>query len=72
MIAINSEILDEAEIIGGVAQLIRVQMWEPNKSGAKLIITAADYHHETFEEWEFPEEKKAKEAFEDLRSKAIC
>ena len=41
MIAINSEILDEAEIIGGVAQLIRVQMWGPNKSGAKLIITAA-------------------------------
>ena len=25
-----------------------------------------------FEEWEFPDEKKAREAFEDLSSKAIC
>ncbi len=72
MIAINSEILDEAEIIGGVAQLIRVQIWEPNKSGAKLIITAADYHHETFEEWEFVDEDEARGAFADLQSEAIC
>ena len=72
MIAINSEILDEAEIIGGVAKLIKIQMWEPNEWGVKLIISAADYDHELIEEWEFSDEQKAKEVFEDLSSKAIC
>ena len=72
MIAINSEILDEAEIIGGVAKLIKIQMWEPNEWGVKLIIIAADYNHELIEECEFSDEQKAKDAFDDLSSKAIC
>ena len=56
----------------GVAKLIKIQMWEPNEWGVKLIISAADYDHELIEEWEFSDEQKAKEAFDDLRSKAIC
>lgn len=72
MIAINSEILDEAEIIGGVAKLIKIQMWEPNEWGVKFVIIAADYDHELIEEFEFFDEEKAKNAFDDLSSRAIC
>ena len=72
MIPVNSRTLEEAEIIGGMAKLIEVDLWSPDKSGIKYIISAANYHHKTFEEWEFPDEKKAREAFEDLSSKAIC
>jgi hypothetical protein len=72
MIPINSRTVGESEIVGGMAKLVEVDMWSPNKSGIKFIITAADYHHETFEEWEFSDEQKAKEVFEDLSSKAIC
>ncbi|MDB2640631.1 hypothetical protein N9Y63_07210 [Akkermansiaceae bacterium] len=72
MIPVNSRTLEEAEIIGGTAKLIEVDLWSPDKSEIKYIISAANYHHETFEEWEFPDEKKAREAFEDLSSKAIC
>jgi hypothetical protein len=41
-------------------------------SGVKLIISAADYHHDLFEEWEFTNEDEARKAFDDLRSKSIC
>ena len=47
-------------------------MWEPNEWGVKFVIIAADYDHELIEEWEFTDEQKAKKAFEDLSSKAIC
>ena len=72
MIPINSRTVGESEIVGGMAKLVEVEMWSPDQSGIKFIITAADYHHETFEEWEFSDEQKAKEAFEDLSSKAVC
>ena len=72
MIPVNSRTLEEAEIIGGTAKLIEVDLWSPDKSGIKYIISAENYHHETFEEWEFTNEQKAREAFEDLSSKAIC
>ncbi len=47
-------------------------MWSPDQSGIKFVIIAADYDHELIEEWEFTDEQKAKEAFDDLSSKAIC
>ena len=72
MIPINRRTVGESEIVGGMAKLVKVDMWSPNKSGIKFIITAANYHNGTFEEWEFTDEQKAKEAFEDLSSKAVC
>ena len=72
MIPVNSRTLEEAEVIGGIAKLIEVDLWSPDQSGIKLVIIAADYDHELIEEWEFTDEQKAKEAFEDLSSKAIC
>ena len=56
----------------GVAKLIKIQMQELNEWGVKLIISAANYDHELIEEWEFSDEQKAKKAFDDLSSKAIC
>ena len=72
MIPINSRTVDESEIVGGMAKLVEVEMWSPDQSGIKFVIIAADYDHELIEEWEFSDEQKAKEAFDDLRSKAIC
>ena len=72
MIPVNRRTLKEAEIIGGIAKLVEVEMWSPDQSGIKFVIIAADYDHELLEEWEFTDEQKAKEAFEDLSSKAIC
>lgn len=72
MIPINSRTVGESEIVGGMAKLAEVEMWSPNKSGIKFVIIAADYNHELLEEWEFSDEQKAREAFEDLSSKAIC
>ena len=40
--------------------------------GKDFVIIAADYDHELIEEWEFSGEQKAKDAFDDLSSKAIC
>ena len=45
MIPLNNRTLGETEIIGGMAKLIEVQMWDPNNAGVKFIINAADYHH---------------------------
>jgi hypothetical protein len=72
MIPINSRTLGESEIIGGMAKLVEVDMWSPDQSGIKFVIIASDYNHDLFEEWEFSDEQKAKEAFSDLNSKAIC
>ncbi len=72
MIPVNSRTLEEAEIIGGTAKLIEVDMWGPDKSGTKFIINAPDYRHERFEKWEFTDEDEARKAFADLKSKAIC
>ena len=72
MIPINSRTVDESEIVGGMAKLVEVEMWSPDQSGIKFVIIAADYDHELIAEWEFTDEQKAKEAFEDLSSKAIC
>ena len=51
MIPVNSRTLEEAEIIGGTVKLIEVDLWSPDKSGIKFVLSAANYHHETFEEW---------------------
>ena len=72
MIPVNSRTLEEAEVIGGMAKLIEVDLWSPDRSGIKFVISAANYHHETFEEWEFVDENEARGAFADLQSKAIC
>ena len=72
MIPVNSRTLGEAEIIGGMAKLIKVDLWSPDQSGIKFVISAANYDHELIEEFEFFDEEKAKNAFDDLRSKAIC
>ena len=72
MIPINSRTVGESEIVGGMAKLIEVDLWSPDKSGIKFVIIAADYDHELIEEWEFTDEQEAKEAFDDLSSKAIC
>jgi len=72
MIPINSRTVDESEIVGGMAKLVEVEMWSPDQSGIKFVIIAADYDHELIEEWEFTDEQEAKEAFDDLSSKAIC
>ncbi|MDB4701276.1 hypothetical protein OAF12_06120 [Akkermansiaceae bacterium] len=72
MIPINSRTVGESEIVGGMAKLVEVEMWSPDQSGIKFVIIAADYDHELLEEWEFTDEQKAKKAFEDLSSKAIC
>ena len=72
MIPVNSRTLGEAEIIGGMAKLIEVDLWSPDQLGIKFVIIAADYDHELIEEWEFSDEQKAKDAFDDLSSRAIC
>ena len=72
MIPVNSRTLKEAEIIGGIAKLVEVEMWSPDQSGIKFVIIASDYNHDLFEEWEFSDEQKATEAFADLSSKTIC
>jgi nicotinamide mononucleotide adenylyltransferase len=72
MIPLNNRTLGETEIIGGMAKLIEVQMWDPNSAGVKFIINATDYHHDLFEEWEFTNEDEAKRAFADLSARAIC
>jgi nicotinamide mononucleotide adenylyltransferase len=72
MIPLNSRTLGETEIIGGMAKLIEVQMWDPNNAGVKFIISATDYHHDLFENWEFTNEDEAKRAFADLSARAIC
>ena len=72
MIPVNSRTLEEAEIIGCIAKLVEVNMWSPNQSGVKFIISATDYHHDLFEEWEFTNEDEAKRAFADLSARAIC
>ena len=72
MIPVNSRTLKEAEIIGGIAKLVEVEMWSPDQSGIKFVIIAPDYNHDLFEEWQFSDEQKAKQAFDELSSKTIC
>ena len=72
MIPINSRTVGESEIVGGMAKLVEVEMWSPDQSGTKFGIIAADYDHELIEEWEFTDEEKAKNAFDDLSSRAFC
>tara|TARA_B100001057_G_C22760796_1_gene915664 strand:- start:234 stop:452 length:219 start_codon:yes stop_codon:yes gene_type:complete len=72
VIPVNRRTLKEAEIIGGIAKLVEVEMWSPDQSGIKFVIIASGYNHDLFEEWEFLDEQIVKQAFDDLSSKAIC
>jgi hypothetical protein len=68
MIEASHEIIDEIKIFGGTAALLKVRLWEPNQKEPefKFKIAASNYDQEFLKDWEFPSEKDAVEAFNDL------
>jgi hypothetical protein len=68
MIEASHEIIDEIQILGGTAALLKVRLWEPNQKEPefKFKIAASNYDQEFIKDWEFPSEDEAVEAFHDL------
>ena len=68
MIEASHEIMDEVQILGGTAALLKVRLWEPNqkKPEFKFKIAASNFDQEFIEDWEFGSEEEAVEAFGDL------
>lgn len=68
MIQASHEIMDEVQILGGTAALLKVRLWEPNqkKPEFKFKIAASNFGQEFIEDWEFGSEEEAVVAFGDL------
>ena len=68
MIEASYDIMDEVQILGGTAALLKVRLWEPNQKEPqfKFKIAASNYDQEFIRDWEFSSEEEAVEAFGDL------
>ena len=71
MIQINSDILDEVEVIEGTTKLIQVEFWEPNNTEWKYIIIATSHSNQVMEEWKFSSEDEATSTFSQLKQNVI-